>query len=130
MSMYSGSRLKEVLDTDVFSPSYSTSEQIGNIEPLAGVPYVDAVACLDENGNIVIFAVNRSCDKEAVLQIKEGILNNTPEKMEITTITSEKTSDMNTLENESIVPVTRFAEAGSGSITLAKNSINRIKLLS
>lgn len=54
MSMYSGSRLKEVLDIDVFSPTYSTSEQIGNIEPLSGVPYVDAAACLDENGNTVI----------------------------------------------------------------------------
>lgn len=129
MSMYSGSRLKEVLDIDVFSPTYSTSEQIGNIEPLSGVPYVDAAACLDENGNTVIFALNRSCDQEAVLEIKYETPNKTVKKAEITTITSEKTSDMNTLPDESIVPAACMMQTQSGSVTLAKHSINRIVLL-
>ena len=127
--MFSGCGIKEVLDIDVFSPTYSTSEQIGNIEPLSGVPYVDAAACLDENGNTVVFALNRSCDQEAVLEIKYETPNKTVKKAEITTITSEKTSDMNTLPDESIVPAACMMQTQSGSVTLAKHSINRIVLL-
>lgn len=50
-------------------------------------------------------------------------------KAEITTITSEKTSDMNTLPDESIVPAACMMQTQSGSVTLAKHSINRIVLL-
>ena len=90
---------------------------------------MDAAACLDENGNTVIFALNRSCDQEAVLEIKYEISNKTVEKAEITTITSEKTSDMNTLPDESIVPAACMMQTQSGRITLAKHSVNRIVLL-
>ena len=80
MSMYSGSRLKEVLDIDVFSPTYSTSEQIGNIEPLSVSPTWTGRPALTKMENTVIFALNRSCDQEAVLEIKYETPNKTVEK--------------------------------------------------
>lgn len=129
LAMYAGSRLTEELSTALSSPTYDTDEQIGNIEPLAFVPYLDAAACADQDGNTVIFAVNRSCSEDMVLRIRMDGGEAAFCQAEITSITSEKTSDMNTLTHETIRPTSRTVNTPDGEITLAKNSINKIVLL-
>ena len=84
--------------------------------------YKSIVVNVFENviGNLIRYMLN---------VIKYETPNKTVEKAEITTITSEKTSDMNTLPDESIVPAARMMQAQSGRITLSKHSVNRIVLL-
>ena len=115
---------------DVFSPTYSTSEQIGNIEPLSGVPYVDRAACLDENGNTGYFCAEPvHCDQEAVLEVKYETQIKPWKKQKSPPLLRRKLPDMNTLPDESIVPAARMMQAQSGRITLSKHSVNRIVLL-
>ena len=68
----------------------------------------------------LFFWLNRSCDQEAVLEIKYEISNKTVEKAENHHHYFEKTSDMNTLPDESIVPAACMMQTQSGSVTLAK----------
>lgn len=125
LAMYAGSRIKEQINAEITVPVYSTADQIGNIEPLNEVPFLDAVVCKDEDRRTVIFAVNRSCEEEITLCLHTDGLT---DRAELSTITSEHTSDMNTLEKESIRPRTTVVNLDSGKITLVKNSINKIIL--
>lgn len=126
LSMYAGSHLKEQLGAKIYSPAYSTEAQIGNIEPLTDVPFLDAAVCRDDKDRIVIFAVNRSCEEDITLRLSFGALSG---QAELTVITSEKPSDMNTLTDESIKPDKTMISMDSGEIILKKSSINRILFL-
>lgn len=125
LSLYAGSGLKEYIGSELSAPVYCTDSQIGNIEALRDVPYVDAAVCLNSNGEMVVFAVNRSCEEEAVLVIHS---KNQIKQAELTVVTSGKSSDMNTLTEESIKPFTMLVNMDSNEVILKKNSINRIVL--
>ena len=59
MKLYAESGVQKVFHIELSCDLYDTEEQIGNIEPMAGIPYVDAVLCEDKKGRKIIFAVNR-----------------------------------------------------------------------
>lgn len=121
LKMYAESGLKKVLDVETDSPVFSTSETIGNVEPLRDVPLVDAAAGVDGDGELVLFVVNRSIDEEI------GICIGDEAEVEITEIWSEKTSDMNSAENMCIVPKEKREYASDGKVVLRPHSVNRIR---
>lgn len=127
VSLYANSHLAECIESTCSCPAYETREQIGNIEPLSDVPYVDTAVFLDAERNMVIFAVNRSCEEEVALKLPEDCCD--CQKAEVTFITSEKTSDMNTFGKETIRAVTETVETAGGTVLLRKNSVSRIVLL-
>lgn len=123
VALYANSDLTDYIETTCVCPVYQTTDQIGNIEPLSDVPYVDAAAFYDHSGNPVLFAVNRSFEEEVILTLPAEW---DVRQAEVTTITSGKTSDMNTFTEESILPVTELLEVRNRTIVLKKNSINKI----
>ncbi len=122
LKMYSESGLDKIYEVRTDSPVYSTTGKIGNVEPLEDVPFVDLVAGRDKNGNLVLFAVNRSLDEEfcVVTEKRYG-------EAEVTEICSEKTSDMNSPENMCMIPRTRMEEASEKGIIIRPHSVNRIR---
>lgn len=121
MKMYSEAGIAKVLDGKVECGSYDTREQIGNIEPLKDIPYVDAVACQDKEGRMVIFAINRSLTEEICLQIGlEG------KEAQITELNGGKTSDCNREGEMLIVPKSRKVSLENGEVKLRAHSVNRI----
>lgn len=123
MKLYSESSIAEVLSSNLLCEEYDTKEQIGNIEPLKNVPYVDIVVCRNKDGELVIFAVNRSLKESALIQTD---LKTT--KAEVTEITAKKVSDMNDEKEMRILPVTKKIKIVQGKIELAPHSINRIRV--
>ena len=122
LKMYSESGIDKICEVRTDSPVYSTTGKIGNVEPLEDVPFVDLVAGRDKNGNLVLFAVNRSLDEEfcVVTEKRYG-------EAEVTEICSEKTSDMNSPENMCMIPRTRMEEASEKGIIIRPHSVNRIR---
>ena len=121
LKMYAESNICKVLDIQTITPVYSTTEMIGNIEPLSEVPMVDISAGIDNLGRKVLFAVNRSWDEEAALKVSAGAC-----LLEMTELYSAKTSDMNCADEQMIFPKTRKENASSGIIRLKPHSVNRI----
>lgn len=121
LKMYSESGIQKILEVKTDSPVYSTSETIGNIEPLQGVPMVDITAGTDRKGNTVIFAVNRSLDEEA-----EIALDTAPGTVVVQELYSEKTSDMNTADQMCMIPQIRKVNLNEEAIVIRPHSINRI----
>lgn len=122
LQLYSRSRLRKVLEVSDDSPVYSTSEMIGNIEPLCDVPLVDTTAGRDEDGCLVVFAVNRSLDEEVCLKVSE--MEGTAE---ITEIWSANTWDMNSADDMRIVPDVRIERETRGGIIIKPHSVSRIR---
>ena len=122
LKMYSESGIDKICEVRTDSPVYSTTGKIGSVEPLEDVPFVDLVAGRDKNGNLVLFAVNRSLDEEfcVVTEKRYG-------EAEVTEICSEKTSDMNSPENMCMIPRTRMEEASEKGIIIRPHSVNRIR---
>ncbi len=121
MKLYAESGIREVLNGVLECEEYDIGEQIGNIEPMTGIPYADTVVCRDEMGRTVIFAVNRAIEEEICLQTPfEG------KEAEITEIYSEKTSDMNRPGEMLILPKKRNEILRDGKAMLKPHSINRI----
>ena len=122
LKMYSESGIDKICEVRTDSPVYSTTGKIGNVEPLEDVPFVDFAAGRDKNGNLVLFAVNRSLDEEfcVVTEKRYG-------EAEVTEICSEKTSDMNSPENMCMIPRTRMEEASEKGIIIRPHSVNRIR---
>ncbi len=124
MKMYSEAEIEEVLEGEMECRTYDTKEQIGNIEPLKDIPYVDAVACRNREGKIVIFAVNRSLTEEVCLRIGlEG------KEAQVTELNGEKVSDSNSEGEMLIVPKGRKIVVENGEIRLRAHSVNRILIL-
>lgn len=121
LKLYSETKLVKVFEIESDSPTYNTAETIGNVEPLSGVPYVDAAAGCDEEGRTVLFVINRSLEEEVTVKIGEGVIH-----AEITEITSEKTSDLNSYQQQPVQPKTRSERSENGSVRLKPHSINRI----
>ena len=67
MKLYAEAGICEILDGNMECEQYDIEEQIGNIEPIQGIPYVDAAACRDNEGRTIIFAINRSLEEEIYL---------------------------------------------------------------
>lgn len=125
MKLYAEAGICEVLDGNMECGEYRTKEQIGNIEPMEGIPYVDAAACRDNKGRIVIFAVNRSlADSIEFLTGMEG------KEAEITELNAEKASDCNNAENMAVFPKSRKSKIGEKGVLLPPHSISRIVILS
>ena len=122
LKMYSESGIDKICEVRTDSPVYSTTGKIGNVEPLEDVPFVDLAAGRDKNGNLVLFAVNRSLDEEfcVVTEKRYG-------EAEVTEICSEKTSDINSPENMCMIPRTRMEEASEKGIIIRPHSVNRIR---
>lgn len=124
MKLYADSGIRKVLGSSLEGPAYSVNEPIGNIEPIKDIAYADVVVCRDGEGELVIFAVNRSIKEElCLLAGLDGI------RAEITEIYSEKTSDMNDGKTLSVLPVTRKETVGQEGIILKPHSINRIRCI-
>lgn len=123
MKLYAESRISQIIDSCVSCESYDIEIQIGNIEPLQDVPYADIVVCLDDQGNRILFVVNRSLEEELVLQTEFEA-----HEVEITEITSKKVSDRNSIEQMNIVPVVRKEFAEKGEIHFAPHSVNRVRI--
>ena len=125
LKMYSESGIDKICEVRTDSPVYSTTGKIGNVEPLEDVPFVDLAAGRDKNGNLVLFAVNRSLDEEfcVVTEKRYG-------EAEVTEICSEKTSDINSPENMCMIPRTRMEEASEKGIIIRPHSVNRIRFAS
>lgn len=121
MKMYAEAGIAKVLDAKVECGLYDTREQIGNIEPLKDIPFVDAVACEDREGRTVIFAVNRSLTEDIYLQVGlEG------KEVQVTELNGVKTSDCNKEGEMLILPKNRKEFPENGEVRLRAHSVNRI----
>lgn len=123
MKLYSESRIREVEGGSLSCETYDHTKQIGNIEPIEGIPYVDAVSCRDAEGRRVVFAVNRYLDDEVELS-----LDGADKEAEVTELYSEKPSDMNREGAVTIVPKARREKLMDGRVRLKPHSVNRIVL--
>lgn len=121
MKLYSESGIRAVFESRMECQEYDVGEPIGNIEPMVGIPYTDVVACENQKGEMVFFAVNRYLDEVVSLCIGEA-----GAEVEVTEIYSEKISDMNLLGKVTICPEKRVEILSEGGIVLKPHSINRI----
>lgn len=125
MKLYAEAGICEILDGNMECEQYDIEEQIGNIEPIQGIPYVDAAACRDNEGRTIIFAINRSLEEEIYLLTgAEG------KEVEITELNAEKVSDCNSAEQMCVLPKSRKLIIETDGIPLMPHSINRICVLS
>lgn len=124
LKLYGESGIQRIVDVETDAPVYSTKEWIGNIEPISDVPLADVAAGINEEGEPVYFVVNRSLDQELCICLeKEACM------AEITTICSEKTSDMNFADDLKLFPVTRTEILPEAEVTVKPHSINRIRVI-
>jgi len=124
LKLYAESNIHKVLDIQTNAPVYRTTETIGNIPPLSDVPMVDVVAGVDHLGRIVLFAINRSLEEVAEVKVGEEAC-----LLEVTELHSAKTSDMNFLDRQIILPKTRKENAAGAMTRLKPHSVNRIIIL-
>lgn len=121
LKLYAETGLVKVYDVETDSFTYGTRETIGNIEPLQEVPYIDVAAGENQNGEMVIFAVNRHLEEEVWLEMFAG-----ETEIEITELTAEKTSDMNLSNDMKVLPQVKPEIIKNGIVKLNPHSVNRI----
>lgn len=70
IKMYADLKPREVIRCEYNSEAYQ-QEPLGNVSALEQVPYVDIAACKNENGELLLFAVNRHETETVHLEIPE-----------------------------------------------------------
>ncbi len=125
LKLYTEANPTETLFYHVTSPTFDTPEKIGHVEKLCDVPYLDAAAAKNANGDILIFATNRHLNSPASVQIDCGC---STEKAEVFTITANNTWQINSFEQEQLIPKQKTVSLKNNTLELAPHSINLIQI--
>ena len=116
--MYAKMADREVMDTEVESPTYSTPS-MGIVPRLDNVSYIDAGSYRTKDGNrLAIFLINRDVKRDASIKVDTGLDSFRIESSTI--LTSDSYKDENTPEEpDSVVPEAKVEDETGLSRTFA-----------
>jgi len=129
--MYARMAGREVMDTVVKSPAYSTLP-MGVVPALTDVPYIDVGAYRTSDGNrLAIFLINRDVNRDATVNIDTGFDSFRIDSL--TTLTGRSYKDENSPDRpDNVVPVTKTGDKSSltklFTLVLPRHSLTVIEI--
>ena len=129
--MYAKMAGREVMDTEVESPTYSTPS-MGIVPRLDNISYIDAGAYRAKDGNrLTIFLINRDVKRDASVKVDTGLDSFRIESSTI--LTSDSYKDENSPEEpDNVVPETKVEDetglSGTFATVLPRHSLTVIEI--